>query len=231
MKVAWGNKISRTMLKNGTTKGSNNPAYIDNRTNKKYYCKDCDKSVIWQTVIYGKGRCRSCSTKRQVKGKNNPNYKYGETLKKHYCIDCHKLLVDYKAKRCKKCSYIWKKKIGQLKGRNNPMFGKKGKLAGNYINGQGYFPYSSEFNYNLKYQIRERDNFECQNCGMTEEEHLSVYGRVLEVHHIDYNKDHNLDYNLITLCKQCNIRANYNRKYWQIYYQNKLLQSSKKEKA
>jgi hypothetical protein len=64
---------------------------------------------------------------------------------------------------------------------------------------------------------------------MTEEEHLTVIGRTLEVHHIDYNKKNCKEENLITLCKWCNLRANYNRNYWKTYYQNKLLQTSKKD--
>jgi 5-methylcytosine-specific restriction endonuclease McrA len=53
---------------------------------------------------------------------------------------------------------------------------------------------------------------------MTEEEHLIVFGSSLEVHHIDYDKYNNKEYNLITLCKQCNVRANYNRNYWKEIY-------------
>ena len=208
-------------------KGQNNPSYVDGRSLKSYYCKDCDKKVIWQTAIYGQGRCRSCSAKFQMQNpKNNPNYKHGKTLEKHYCIDCEQLLIDYKAKRCKNCAYIWKKKTGILRGRNNPMFGKKGKLAGNYINGKGYEPYNIEFTQKLKYQIRERDNFECQNCDMTEEEHLIVIGQVLEVHHIDYNKKNCKKINLITLCKKCNLNANKNRDFWRKYYKRRLLTCS-----
>lgn len=56
-------------------------------------------------------------------------------------------------------------------------------------------------------KIRERDNWECQICGMTQEEHLEKYFRSLNVHHINprkiepknaYDED-----NLITLCRVC----------------------------
>ena len=57
---------------------------------------------------------------------------------------------------------------------------------------------------------------------MTEEEHLIVYGRVLDVHHIDYNKLNCKKSNLITLCKQCNNRANYNRECWKKIYNEKI---------
>lgn len=53
---------------------------------------------------------------------------------------------------------------------------------------------------------------------MTQEEHFLMYNRDIEIHHIDYNKNNCNEDNLITLCKQCNIRANYNRDYWFSYY-------------
>ncbi len=58
---------------------------------------------------------------------------------------------------------------------------------------------------------------------MTEEEHIIVYGKNLEVHHIDYNKQNNNINNLITLCHPCNVRANFNRNYWQEYYKKKVM--------
>jgi len=81
--------------------------------------------------------------------------------------------------------------------------------------------YPEEFNDKLKDSIKERDNYKCQNCGMTQEEHYVIYGRDIEVHHIDYDKQNCNKENLITACKQCNIRANFNREKWEQYY-NKL---------
>ena len=73
--------------------------------------------------------------------------------------------------------------------------------------------YPIEFK-NIKNDILKRDSYICQICGMTEEEHLIIYGSSLEVHHIDYNKQNNKGNNLMSLCKQCHIRTNYNRDYW-----------------
>ncbi len=74
----------------------------------------------------------------------------------------------------------------------------------------------------LKDQIRKRDNYTCQNCDMTEEEHIIVLGEVLSVHHIDYNKKNCNKNNLISLCRQCNARVNFNRKYWKEYFEIKI---------
>lgn len=184
---------------------------------KIYYCLDCYKKVS----DYRVKRCRSCAAKdimkkRNLKGINNPmfgrlgvknpNYKDGRCLIKHLCKDCGKEISFtsyYGLGRCKSCS-------------------KKGKLNNEFINGSSYEKYPSEFNDNLKESVRKRDDYICQNCGMTEEEHLIVYGRVIHVHHIDYNKKNNIKNNLITLCQGCNLRANCNRNYWQEFYTKKL---------
>jgi hypothetical protein len=188
---------------------------------------------------------------RNVLGKNNPQYKHGwycgekrcfcgnqisgnaeycvycanqiigfNKQKHYFCLDCGKEIKRKKYKRCRDCWIEWSK-ISE----NNPMFGKRGRNTGNYIHGRGYEPYSPEFTEYLKEEIKKRDNYECQNCNMTEEEHLIVYGRDLEIHHIDYNKKNCKEDNLITTCKQCNIRANYNHDYWMDYYQNKIKES------
>ena len=81
------------------------------------------------------------------------------------------------------------------------------------VSGINKLPYPFEWDEELKEQIRKRDNYTCQNCGMTEEEHLIAIGRALIVHHINYDKKNCKKYNLISLCNQCNVRANYNQKY------------------
>ena len=61
----------------------------------------------------------------------------------------------------------------------------------------------------------ERDNFQCQECGMTQEQHFILYKTGLAVHHIDEkgfgskNKNNNME-NLITLCFRCHKRGHEN---------------------
>jgi len=98
---------------------------------------------------------------------------------------------------------------------------KNPKNHPSYIDGRKLNPYPNEF-LRLKEKIKNRDTYTCQNCGMTEEEHIIVIGYGLTCHHIDYDKyNNNLD-NLITLCTWCNVRANKNRDYWTEYYQQKV---------
>lgn len=103
-------------------------------------------------------------------------------------------------------------RMGRFTGKDNP----------NWQNGISKDPYPFEFDDELKEQIRKRDNYTCQKCGITEEEHLIVYGMVLCIHHIDYNKENCEEDNLTTLCNECNLRVNYNRKHWTEYFKDKV---------
>ncbi|KKM86372.1 hypothetical protein LCGC14_1279730, partial [marine sediment metagenome] len=131
----------------------------------------------------------------------------GRTSTQYYCIDCGKEVANYNAKRCRECYLKF----------------NTGKSHPNYIDGTGNAPYPPEFNDKLKQKIRRRDNYTCQNCGITEEEHIIVFGKVLGIHHIDYNKFNCKEENLITLCHQCNVRVNFNRGYWKKYFESKSL--------
>ena len=161
-------------------------------------CLDCPKIIDKRA-----NRCNSCATKEKYrlgilnnKGKNNPHYTDGEYLKERTCKDCGKELKGHHLPiRCKKCA-------------------NKGKLNPCYVHGKNHEPYAIEFNDELRLKIRKRDNYKCQICDMTEEEHIIVLGKVLTVHHIDYNKENSDERNLITLCSQCNRRVNFNRSFW-----------------
>lgn len=68
---------------------------------------------------------------------------------------------------------------------------------------------------NIRQHIRERDNFCCQNCGVTQNEYIQAYNRKLDVHHItplsEFSdiEEANKDSNLITLCLPCHRKAEY----------------------
>jgi hypothetical protein len=88
----------------------------------------------------------------------------------------------------------------------------------NWQGGISFEPYGIEFNEELREQVRTRDNRICQECNYIEDE----LGYKLNVHHIDYDKQNNDPNNLISLCKSCNVKANYNREDWTGYFRNKL---------
>jgi len=88
---------------------------------------------------------------------------------------------------------------------------RSGENHCNWKGGKSFEPYPLGWTRTFKEQIRRRDEYKCQMCGMPECEH----GRRMSVHHIDYNKS-NLDCdNLISLCTSCHTKTNWNRKKWQ----------------
>ncbi len=162
-------------------------------------------------------------------------------METNFCKDCNKELSRPDAKRCKSCAikYNWqiskKLKLRNMSGKNNPNFnnhkltGKNNPMYGVHRYGQSspgwqggisFEPYGLEFNNELREYIRKRDGYKCQISGMTQEEHIKLYGRKLDVHHIDYNKKNNKPENLISLSQPIHMKTNYNRQYWTEYFRN-----------
>ena len=72
------------------------------------------------------------------------------------------------------------------------------------INGSDY---PKEFKI-IRKNILKRDKQKCTICNKNAK----------IVHHIDYNKDNNLENNLITVCSHCHPKANVNIDYWYAYF-------------
>lgn len=187
----------------------------------KYICKDCGTNICRCAFVYGQKRCKSCAGKvRQPKGKASALYIDGRSSRKYYCT-CGKL-IDQRSKNCTSCAKVgnknpakksWvRKKISlnhaNVSGANNPAYHK----------GESFLPYTVDFTNRLKETIRKRDNYTCQVCGIKERHLTRKYHKKLDIHHIDYNKQNCYEYNLITLCKTCNVSANGNRSYWITYF-------------
>lgn len=83
--------------------------------------------------------------------------------------------------------------------------------------GISFEPYPLGWNRIHREQIRNRDGYKCQLCGVHEVE----CSRRLHVHHIDYNKENIDPKNLISLCLSCHMKTNYNREYWITYFYRK----------
>lgn len=111
------------------------------------------------------------------------------------------------------------------RGYPNPMTGNgwrvKGEKSGNWQGGISDNPYPIDWTENLKESIRMRDNFICQLCGIHQNE-LEGWNKKLDIHHIDYNKDNLNSDNLLTLCRNCHVKTNYNRKEWTKYFKEEL---------
>ena len=104
----------------------------------------------------------------------------------------------------KKGSKPWNKgkKLPQFSGKNHP----------NWNGGSSFEPYSIDWTKTLKRSIRERDHYTCQVCGKEP---------ATSVHHIDYNKKNSNPDNLVTLCRSCHTKTNYNRNNWIKYFHEK----------
>lgn len=86
--------------------------------------------------------------------------------------------------------------------------------------------YSIKFRDNLRFngqseEVFERDNWECQECGISQEQSIVLFNRKLYIHHIDgngsaSNKINNDIDNLITLCSRCHGRI-----HRKIYFEDK----------
>lgn len=88
-----------------------------------------------------------------------------------------------------------------------------------WLGGISSEPYSFDFNYDLKEQIRNRDSHFCKLCGAIKKKK----GRQHSVHHIDYNKKNCSPYNLISLCNACNAKVNYHRDFYRAFFTELML--------
>jgi len=169
-------------------------------------------------------QCPFCNAvKGGCEGSCNPNYKGGKETR--ICVVCGSgfecLPKSEQKSCCVDCGHI--QQGAAISGENHPSFGKKFPEWGdrqrkvnnpNWNNGSSFEPYDIKFNTALKYEIRERDDFTCQYCGISEDNRKRVHC----VHHIDYNKKNNARENLITLCTPCNNRANSSREKWEFLF-------------
>jgi|ERR1035437_8019254 5-methylcytosine-specific restriction endonuclease McrA len=55
----------------------------------------------------------------------------------------------------------------------------------------------------IRETILERDNYVCRICGLSNGE------EPLNIHHIDWNRTHNQDNNLVTLCSKCHRQVHF----------------------
>jgi hypothetical protein len=180
--------------------------------------------------------------KRCQKIEDCPMFINGKYSRRNHktCIDCGKeLSSNPNAERCHLCANIKmnkdktyeeimgivkaktrKKKLSQSNtGYEHTKESKRLISLGHGGTGIPYEDnlYSLSF-FNIRESIRDRDGHECQNCNKSEEQEIIDFYRKLSIHHIDYNKMNCLPENLITLCTSCNIKANYNKDYWFVYY-------------
>ena len=176
------------------------PSHWSKTTQIIVNCANCGKEIRKGKYRLKRVKINFCSHKcegeyrtktGQRKGKNNGHY---NTI----TVPCHG------------CSKPVSKAESLIKRRNNRVYcpdcipltrkGRKGFYVG----------YPKEFNPSLRHQIRKRDNFTCQNCGIHQDNTTTLH-----IHHIDYNKFNNDSMNLIALCVTCHGQTNWTIDTWQ----------------
>ena len=143
------------------------------------------------------------------KGKLSPfkGRHHSEETKKKLKVKCHSRGMKGKthSKKARKKMSIAKK------GKPSWSKGKFGDKSPNWRGGISYLPYPPTFNRELKQFIEDRDNNECQNP------FCRGNSKRLRIHHIDFNKDNCSQFNLITLCDSCNLKANRVHRWQRLY--------------
>ena len=181
-------------------------------------------------IPWNKGISNPAMKKNTFQKLGKGNWKGGKIIKK--CSFCGKIYEVFPChKNSKFCTTTcfhdsqkgklsWNKGLTKEEDSRVKKYSEKnsGEKHFNWQGGISKEPYSFEFNKKLKKQIRQRDNFTCQECGYTEKQ----LGYHLSVHHIDYNKKNNNPENLICLCKSCHAQTNFKRNDWINYFKNKV---------
>ena len=101
------------------------------------------------------------------------------------------------------------------KAKENMSKAQLGEKSHLWRGGLSFEPYDKNWTNKFKRAIRKRDNQICMLCGI----HKEKLNRILDVHHINYNKKLSIPQNCISLCRSCHSKTNQNRQLWIKFFQ------------
>ena len=193
--------------------------YISNKSKLLMVCDSGHKIYMsFYSILLGH-RCAVCSSNVTY----SIDYIRSELLKEGYVL-LTKKYINSKQKLVCLCGRGHKCKIrfnGWQQGRRcsickgiNLSINRTGDKHWNWQGGksfEGYCPIWKDKEFKL--DILERDAYICLNP------YCYKNDTVLSVHHIDYDKNNCHPSNLITVCRACNSRANYDRGWHKSWYQ------------
>ena len=161
-------------------------------------------------AFYGKSHTQECKDKISKKNKGK---KRSEEFKKHLSeLNSGEGNPFYGKIHSEETRLKISQNHADHTGENNPNYGNgdnfKGDKNPNWLGGISYGEYGEEFSDSLKTKIRQRDYFKCKIC----------YKKGYDVHHIDYIKTNNTEENLVTLCRSCHAKTNFNRERWIAFF-------------
>lgn len=142
-----------------------------------------------------------------MRGNKNPSWK------KKIIVNCEYCGKNFKLQPCMEKQKFCSRKCYQKA--QSKYYVKEKSPA--WKGGISFEPYPLGWNKTFKEQIRYRDRYTCQLCGMPEVE----CNRKLDVHHIDYDKKNLKSINLISLCHSCHMKTNGKRNYYIKYFKGK----------
>lgn len=134
-------------------------------------------------------------------GEDHPEYSKVD-VECEWCGEIYETLRPERTRFCSaSCNNEW---LSSISGKDHPAWngGESSRIK-----------YGPGWNEKKRQTVRQRDNFKCQVCGMTEEEHIEDCGRSLNVHHQtparEFDDPHvrNHPDNLITLCASCHVKV------------------------
>ena len=197
-----------------TKKGSKHSEESKKKMSESHKGKKQSKELIAKRVESRKGYRHSEETRKKIGDGNRDKIISDECKKKMSKVRKGKKWSE--EQRQKMIGQIaWNKGIPQTEeAKRKNSEANSGLNNMNWKGGISFEPYSIEFNNKLKKYIRNRDGNRCIRCN-----NKYNYGRVLTVHHIDYDKMNSNEQNLCDLCCSCNTIVNYNRKHWIKYFQ------------
>ena len=179
-----------------------------------FCCCDCGEMVTVDSQDLLRGDTKSCGCYRRAL-KDLAGQRFGRLLvleqaendnSEHVQWRC---LCDCGNKKMVRGDALRSGEIASCGCLQRDMIARRATIHGRYADGKRP-DYPEEWTEEFRQQVRRRDLFACQVCGMPEEDN----GAALSVHHIDYDRDNTTMENCISLCVTCHTRTGHNREYW-----------------
>lgn len=188
--------------------------YIGAHSNLAYICpKGHHNLITWANWSQG-NRCSVCSGKKKhtIAFVKSEFEREGWTLLSKRYINIHSKL-DYICSEGHQGSITWGHWSQGVRCLVCAVINKAGSGNPNWKGGISCEPYCQDWTKEYKDFIKDRDGYKCLNPCCT-----SKTPNDLTVHHINYNKKLCGPENLITICRSCNGKANYDREYHEVWY-------------